>query len=135
MVYLAEHHGRELVQLKDVAKQEEIPFHFLAKTMQILARRGLVFSQRGPKGGFALALRPEQITLFDIADPIDHISNYDKICILGIDECSDQAVCPLHDDWKVIRHNIRTTLEQKNLSEMVGKLEEKRRRVAENDLK
>ena len=111
MVYLAEQPEGELIQLKDVAKKEDIPFHFLAKTMQILSRKGLVRSHRGPKGGFCLAQKADEIALYNIVDPIDHISNYDQICILGIDVCSDEATCPLHDDWKKIRGSIRLTLE------------------------
>lgn len=134
MVYLAEQTPGELIQLKDVAEKEDIPFHFLAKTMQILSRKGLVRSHRGPRGGFCLSRKPEEITLYDIVDPIDHIANYDEICILGIDVCSDEASCPLHDDWSKIRGQIRLTLEGKNLAQMVGKLEEKRRIVAEKGL-
>ncbi len=134
MVFLAEQAEGELTQLKDVAKKEEIPFHFLAKTMQILSRKGLVRSHRGPKGGFRLARPPAEITLYDIVDPIDHISNYDEICILGIDVCSDEAACPIHDEWKEIRTRIRLTLEHRTLKQMVGKLEEKRRKVKEKSL-
>ncbi|MCB1161874.1 MAG: Rrf2 family transcriptional regulator [Candidatus Krumholzibacteriia bacterium] len=134
MVYLAEQTEGELIQLKDVAEKEDIPFHFLAKTMQILSRKGLVRSHRGPRGGFCLSRPPEEITLYDIVDPIDHIANYDEICILGIDVCSDEAACPLHDDWTKIRAQIRLTLEGKNLAQMVGKLEEKRRLVKEKGL-
>ena len=134
MVYLAERPERDLIQLKDVAKDEEIPFHFLAKTMQILSRKGLVRSHRGPKGGFCLSRGADEITLYDIVDPIDHISNHDKVCILGIDVCSDEASCPLHDDWVKIRGTIRLTLEGKTLEQMVGKLVEKRRLLAEKGL-
>ncbi|MBM4116215.1 Rrf2 family transcriptional regulator [bacterium] len=134
MVYLSEQPPGELIQLKDVAEKENIPFHFLAKTMQILSRKGLVRSHRGPRGGFCLSRKPEEITLYDIVDPIDHIANYDEICILGIDVCSDEAACPLHDDWTKIRAQIRLTLEGKSLAQMVGKLEEKRRIVAEKGL-
>ncbi len=126
MVFLAEQPEGELIQLKEVASRENIPFHFLAKTMQILSRRGLVRSHRGPRGGFCLARGGDEITLYDIVDPIDHITNYDETCILGIHPCNDDAPCPLHDEWKKIRRSIRLTLEGKTLKEMVGRLEEKR---------
>ncbi len=135
MVSLSEKPEGKLTQLKDVAEKEDIPFHFLAKTMQILSRKGLVRSHRGPRGGFCLARKPAEITLYDIVDPIDHIANYDEICILGIEVCSDEAACPLHDEWKKIRTEIRQTLEHKNLQEMVGRLEEKRRLIEEKGLK
>ena len=129
MVHLAEQKEGELIQLKAVAEREDIPFHFLAKTMQILSRKGLVKSHRGPRGGFCLASAPSEISLYDIVDPIDHISNYDEICLLGIDVCSDEASCPLHDEWKSIRATIRKTLEERTLAQMAGKLEEKRQKL------
>jgi len=134
MVSLAEQPEGQLIQLKEVAEREDIPFHFLAKTMQILSRKGLVRSHRGPRGGFCLARKPGEITLYDIVDPIDHIANYDEICILGIDVCSDEAACPLHDEWSKIRIEIRHTLEHKTLEQMVGRLEEKRRLIKEKGL-
>lgn len=134
MVYLAEQPEGELIQLKSVAAKEDIPFHFLAKTMQILSRRGLVRSHRGPRGGFCLARDAGEITLYDIVDPIDHITNYDETCILGIHPCNDEAPCPLHDEWKKIRRTIRLTLEGKSLRDMVGRLEDKRRILAEMGL-
>ncbi len=132
MVHLAEQKEGQLIQLKAVAEREDIPFHFLAKTMQILSRKGLVKSHRGPRGGFCLATKPEEISLYDVVDPIDHISNYDEICLLGIDVCSDEAACPLHEEWKAIRISIRQTLENRTLKEMAGKLEEKRQLVIKN---
>ena len=134
MVFLAEQPEGQLIQLKEVAAHEDIPFHFLAKTMQILSRMGLVRSHRGPRGGFCLARKPSEITLYDIVNPIDHIANYDEVCIIGINPCNDDTPCPLHDDWKKIRELIRDTLEGKNLRDMVGKLEEKRKALAERDL-
>jgi len=134
MVFLAEQPEGQLIQLKEVAAREDIPFHFLAKTMQILSRMDLVRSHRGPRGGFCLARPAAEITLYDIVNPIDHIANYDEVCIIGINPCNDETPCPLHDDWKKIRESIRSTLENKSLQDMVGKLEEKRRIIAERDL-
>jgi Rrf2 family protein len=134
MVFLAEQPEGELIQLKLVAERENIPFHFLAKTMQILSRRGLVRSHRGPRGGFCLARDADEITLYDIVDPIDHITNFDETCILGIQPCNDEAPCPLHDEWKKIRGSIRLTLEGKSLKKMVGRLEEKRQILKEMGL-
>ena len=134
MVFLAAQPEGELIQLKEVAAQENIPFHFLAKTMQILSRRGLVRSHRGPRGGFCLAKPGSDITLYDIVDPIDHITNYDETCILGIHPCTDEAACPLHDEWKKIRRSIRLTLEGKSLNDMVDRIQEKRRVLSEMGL-
>ena len=43
----------------------------LSKVLQQLARAGVVRSVRGPKGGYGLAERPEDLTLLDVFQAIE----------------------------------------------------------------
>ena len=58
------------IKADTIAKQENIPACFLARILQQLARKGLLRSRRGPQGGFALNLLPEQIRLLDIVEAL-----------------------------------------------------------------
>lgn len=49
----------------------ELPTAYLNKQLQALARAGILASVSGPKGGFSLARRPDQITLLDVVVAID----------------------------------------------------------------
>src|SRR3982074_1611026 len=49
----------------------ELPTAYLNKQLQALARAGILSSVSGPKGGFRLDRRPEQITLLDVVVAID----------------------------------------------------------------
>ena len=48
--------------IKELTNKLAIPYHFLGKILQDLTNKGMLTSQKGPNGGFALAKRPEKIT-------------------------------------------------------------------------
>jgi len=131
MVYMAEKGGDSPTQLKDIAESEVIPFHFLAKTMQVLTRIRLVKSFRGPRGGFTLMKRPDQIYLYEIVNAFDAISQWETTCILGINPCSDEVICPIHEDWKPIKEQIFKMFQEKTLTDLVGQITAKREKLKE----
>ena len=53
-VHLAQVQEGKYAMVKNIAEQEDIPAHFLAKILQQLARKGLLRSSKGPTGGFSL---------------------------------------------------------------------------------
>lgn len=54
-----------------IADEEGLPAFFLAKTLQTLARQGIVRSSKGPTGGFKLARPARKIRLLDIVEALD----------------------------------------------------------------
>lgn len=54
-----------------LAEAFELPSHYLNKFLQALGRAGILASSAGPKGGFRLAKRSDQITLLDIVCAIE----------------------------------------------------------------
>lgn len=63
---IAFHSAGKATQIKDISRRQAIPPRFLEQIFQDLKRAGLVTSKRGPRGGYALALEPEEIRLGDI---------------------------------------------------------------------
>jgi Rrf2 family cysteine metabolism transcriptional repressor len=59
------------IRLADVADKHGISDRFLVQILLDLKRNGLVESTRGAAGGYTLARRPEEITLFDILKVVD----------------------------------------------------------------
>jgi Rrf2 family protein len=76
--------------------------NYLGKLLQTLARQGVVSSQKGLGGGFRLARRPQEITLMEIVEPIDHVSRWVG-CLMGRAKCSNQAPCAIHHRWGGVR--------------------------------
>src|SRR5438552_2399184 len=91
--------------VKNIAEEENIPSHFLAKILQQLARKGLLRSSKGPTGGFALRKGPSDIRLLDIVEALDGLGAYQQ-CASGLSECTDEMPCSMHDNWVNLRSRI-----------------------------
>jgi Rrf2 family protein len=60
--------------------------HHVAKVCQRLVKSGLLYSTRGPNGGFVLKKKPAEISLMDIYQIIEGVSEEHK-CHLGNQKC------------------------------------------------
>lgn len=103
-----------------IAKRIGAAQNYLGKLLQNLSREGLVVSQKGLGGGFRLAKDPKQITLFDIADPFEHLSRW-KGCFLGRPNCSGENPCALHFKWAPLRDNYLNLLKETTVADVVAK--------------
>jgi Rrf2 family protein len=106
----------------------DLPRHFVAKTLQRLVHRGLLRSAKGRGGGFALARPPDQISLYEIVDSIDGTADFDE-CVVGMVTCDDDQPCPMHDEFKPIRAKIKRFLLQTTLDSMSKALQHKKQAV------
>jgi Rrf2 family transcriptional regulator, cysteine metabolism repressor len=72
LAQLARSYGQpELAHIEDLARAEKIPANYLAQILTDLRNGGLIISRRGKQGGYALARKPEEITVFEIVKVID----------------------------------------------------------------
>lgn len=118
-IYIAQqslNHNR--VSLKSIANEIDSPEAFTAKILQMLAKNGIVNSNRGARGGFEIKLNRMKTTkLIDIVLAIDSSLN-DKVCVLGLKQCSKTNPCPVHNKYKSIRKEIFEMLKNTTLAEM-----------------
>ena len=125
-VHLAQVPEGKYAMVKQIAAEEEIPSHFLAKILQQLARKGLLRSSKGPTGGFSLRVPAGEIRLVDIVEALDGLGEYQK-CASGLAECNDDMPCALHDSWKALRSRIMDYLGRNTIADLAKTLEQKRR--------
>lgn len=85
-----------------IARKIGAPQNYLGKLLRALARAGVLRSQKGQGGGFQLARPAAQTSLFEVVDPIEHLSRWEG-CFLGHGRCSGREPCALHARWKVLR--------------------------------
>ena len=58
--------GPEPAQIQDISRRQQISPRYLEQIFQSLKRAGLLNSKRGPQGGYALARKPEEISVLEI---------------------------------------------------------------------
>lgn len=107
--------------LSDIAADRGIPQSFLAKIFQKLTRYGIVHSFRGVVRGYALARHPKEIKVKEILLAIEGPDLFER-CIFWSDRCADRNPCPLHDQWKQLKHQfIGGLMERTTLADLIKK--------------
>lgn len=66
LIDLAEHEGDGFIALKDIAERQSISKKYLEQIVPILSRSGILRTNRGSQGGYALAKEPEHVTVGEI---------------------------------------------------------------------
>lgn len=77
-----------------ISQATEVPAAYLSKVLQTLGKSGVVRSQRGVGGGFALAVPPEQLTVLQVVNMVDPLQRI-RTCPLKLKSHGD-TLCPLH---------------------------------------
>lgn len=114
ILFLARQSEDALVMSSEVAKQEEIPSHYLAKILQRMAKYGYVDSFKGRGGGFKITKLALDSSILEIVERIEGPVITLK-CVTGLKECSDEAPCPLHDEWSELRDRIHNLISSKSV--------------------
>src|SRR5512133_2539094 len=93
----------------EIARATGSPANYLAKTLNALAKAGLVTSKRGSSGGFVLAVPATQLTLSDIIACFDEPRPQTR-CLLGNAPCDLRHPCTAHQRWTAIKNARRAAL-------------------------
>jgi Rrf2 family transcriptional regulator, iron-sulfur cluster assembly transcription factor len=97
VLVLARDVGRPM-RADEIAAALGAPRNYLAKTLNALAKAGIATSARGPLGGFALAVAPDQLTVADIVAVFDGAA-VTRMCLLRGQPCNPNDPCSAHARW------------------------------------
>jgi FeS assembly SUF system regulator len=117
MSYLAAHPDR-FHNAAQVAVGARLPAPTVSKLLRLLAREGLLESQRGAKGGYGLARAAEQISLADVIRALEGPIALTTCNTSLPGECEHEPQCPVRGHWHRINQAVRQALEDVRLSEM-----------------
>jgi Rrf2 family protein len=119
ILVLARAHGLRLLRADEIAETTAAPRNYMAKTLNALAKAGIVTSTRGPQGGFALAIEPEKLTLARVIDCFDE-PRLQLRCLLGSKACDPANACAAHHRWASIKDARRTPLAGTTIADLLG---------------
>lgn len=117
MIELALHYKEEPIQLNDIACKQDISVKYLEQIMAPLRARGLVRTQKGSRGGYHLAVKPADITLYDIVESIEG-SLAPVSCIDNNGQCERTEICVTRNVWTRVRDAVKKELEDKTLADL-----------------
>jgi Rrf2 family protein len=121
-----------LVKVEVLTVQQGLPRKFVEAILSELRRAGLVRSQRGPDGGYALARPADEITIGAVIRVVD--GPLAEVRGLRPHETAYTGVAEhLPDVWVAMRASLRAVLDETTLEHVLtGKLPEHVRRMAED---
>jgi len=103
---------------REVASRAHLPFPVVSKILKALARAGLLVSHRGAKGGYALARRPEEISIAQAIRAMEGPISLTE-CAAGPGHCLQESHCGIRHPWQRVNELIREHLEQVPLTELL----------------
>jgi Rrf2 family protein len=124
MLELASHYGEGPIELKEIAKKEDISLKYLEQVINPLRAAGLVKSIRGSKGGYSLAKPPSQICLYDVVETLEGALNLVE-CLHDSKACQKIPLCVTRDIWKEVSDAISKIFYSVTLEDMVTRKKEK----------
>ncbi len=90
---IAYHNSGRPTQARDIARRQDVPLRYLEQIFQELRRARIVEAKRGPKGGYFLARKPEEISVGDVMRAV-----HGPIGLLSTGERSDSIWPGLWND-------------------------------------
>jgi Rrf2 family protein len=108
-----------LIPASETAEALGAPANYLSKTLRQLARRGLLRSSRGPRGGFELAVDVDRLTAADVVEAVDEVTSVGA-CLMGVGVCDPSRPCPAHERWSALRAHVLEPMERTTIAELMG---------------
>jgi Rrf2 family protein len=115
--HLAEFGKGAACSAKDIAEAYDIPPEALAKILQRLVKAGLLASQHGTNGGYALARNPRTISALEVIRAIDG-PLFITSCVTHRGECYQTSKCTVREPLRKVNESIQQVLGRINISDM-----------------
>ena len=124
ILQLAQAPPGESFTVGEIARREGLSAAYVEKLLRILGRAGLAQSQRGIRGGYALARPSAQITLGDVGRALGGIQTPHEICLRYTGNhktCVHDGDCGIRHVWQGISEYVLRVMDGIALSQLLGK--------------
>ena len=111
----------KLILVSEIAEREQAPRKFLELILLDLKRHGLVYSQRGKNGGYALAKPASQITVGEVIRILDGpLAPLPCASLSGYRRCSDcdnEEICPVRVVMRQVRDAMANIVDNTSIAD------------------
>ncbi len=105
---------------KELANEYDLPYELLAKVLQRLARVGVIRSLQGVKGGYALAKRPEELSVAAVIRAIEDSRPMVAECYSdGADSCYLFDACTIRRPLGKLQRNLNVLFDKMTVQEII----------------
>lgn len=120
MKHLAERSAGEdaACSAKEIAEAYALPSEALAKILQRLAKQGLLVSQHGINGGYALARDARAISALEVIEAIEG-RLYIAGCMDEPHECEQLSTCTIRHPLRKVNESIEDVLSRLTVADLM----------------
>ena len=124
LVHLATLEPGEMTQATEIAEAHNIPKKFLDAILGDLRNAGIVFSKKGPGGGYMLARAPSDIKIGQVIRTIDGplapIACASRTAYQPCRDCKSVKTCTVRLMMTKVRDTLSDVLDRLTLADMVA---------------
>jgi Rrf2 family protein len=107
---IAYHSSGSPLQLRDIAKRQEMSLKHLEQIFHKLKKADFIKSERGPTGGYILIKDPSEITVGDIVRAVDEPLDL-VCCVSNTQTCHRADQCPTRPIWQETSRRVKDYLD------------------------
>lgn len=104
------------ISARELSARTGIPQPTVVKLLKTLLKAGLLVSQRGTKGGYALAKPPEEVPVSAVIEALEGPLAITECGVPG--SCAHERRCPARPNWTAVNVVIQEALSKLTLAEM-----------------
>jgi Rrf2 family protein len=102
-----------------IADQQDLSAHYLAQLFLRLRKAGVIHSVKGPKGGYALARQPAEISVGEIIRAVDEpLMPVACVDLVDAKDCSRAPLCATRLLWQQLGQQITAFVDSVTLSDL-----------------
>lgn len=119
LLELANHTGNNPVQLKEIAKNQQLSLNYIEHLISPLVSAGFIRTVRGAAGGILLVKKPGDIKVSDVIGLFEGSTALVE-CVDNPGICNRSDECITRDIWCELKKVTDTVLESKTLLDLVA---------------
>ncbi|MDP8229699.1 MAG: Rrf2 family transcriptional regulator [Candidatus Gorgyraea atricola] len=118
LVFMARSSKSDIITVDEIVKEERLPERFLRRILQELARKKVLRSHKGKRGGFSFQKSPSKIRLIDLIEIFQGKLDFTN-CLLKGKICPNVKKCVLRKKLKGICLLVKQELEKITIASLL----------------